>query len=232
MPLNGGGSASTDPNSGGMNVDHANQPDPALTLAAIQETFLNELVAAVGGMKGHICSLAGRMDNVENQVTSQLQQTINHLEDMTTKYYKQENIQQLMQETGREFDERLKRLEQRGVGSEVDPSEGSTVDTEGILGGWDPENYAAETLQEAKQVLQNVAIELDVLEIFVPGVRRGYALIPVPDRPGKASTKSEPEFKTPSPRYSGPRWSWGPSQPGNHSAPGLHFRKTQSEDAG
>ena len=71
MPLNGSGSGSSDPNSGGMNVDQGNQQqrkrpareaDPAVTCAAIQETGRTELVGAVGGMKGDIRSCTGRGD--------------------------------------------------------------------------------------------------------------------------------------------------------------------------
>ena len=98
-------------------------------LPAIQETFCSELVAAVGGMKNDVRNLAGRMDQVEGQMTTKLQQTISLLDDMTNKYYKQDNILQQMQEADREFDERLRRLEQKGVGSEADPSGGSTTDT-------------------------------------------------------------------------------------------------------
>ena len=162
-----------------------------MTLSATQETFRSELVAAVGGMQNDIRTLTGRMDQVEGQVTTKLQQTINLLDDMTSKYYRQENILQQMQEADKEFDERLRKLEQRGVGSDFDPSGASTTDTGGerraalILGGWDPENPAADTLREAKQLLQNLSIDLDIGEIFVPGIRRGYALIPVPDRPGE-----------------------------------------------
>ena len=170
----------------------AGEGEQAITLSAIQEAFRSELVAAVGGMQTDIRTLAERMDQVEGQVTNKLQQTINLLDDMTTKYYKQESILQQMQEADREFDERLRRLEQKGSSSEADPSGASTTDAGGdrraalILGGWDPENPAADTLREAKQLLQNLAVDLDIGEAFVPGIRRGYALLPVPDRPGES----------------------------------------------
>ena len=201
MPT-GGGSGGNQTQQLDMQLDHvggqqqrkrpAGEGEPAVTLSAIQETFRSELVAAVGGMQNDIRTLTGRLDNVEGQVTTKLQQTINLLDDMTNKYYKQENILQQMQEADREFDERLRKLEQRGTSSDIDPSGASTTDTGGdrraalILGGWDSENPAADTLREAKQLLQNLSVDLDIGEIFVPGVRRGYALIPVPDRPGEA----------------------------------------------
>ena len=99
----------------------AGEGEQAITLSAIQETFRSELVAAVGGMQTDIRTLTGRMDQVEGQVTTKLQQTINLLDDMTSKYYKQESILQQLQEADREFDERLRRLEQKGGSSEADP---------------------------------------------------------------------------------------------------------------
>ena len=171
----------------------AGEGEQAITLSAIQETFRSELVAALGGMQTDIGTLTGRMDQVEGQVTNKLQQTINLLDDMTSKYYKQESVLQQMQEADREFDERLRRLERKGSSSEADPSGTSTTDMGGdrraalILGGWDPENPAADTLREAKQLVQNLAVDLDTSEAFVSGIRRDYALLPVPDCFGKSS---------------------------------------------
>ena len=86
-----------------------------------------------------------------------MQQTINMLEDLTTKYYQQEGILKQLQEADREFEMRLKQLEQRGMGSEAAPSWGSTAEPVDsfrkealILGGWDADNLAADTLREAK----------------------------------------------------------------------------------
>ena len=212
----------------------AGEGEPAVTLSAIQETFRSELVAAVGGMQNDIRTLTGRLDNVEGQVTTKLQQTINLLDDMTNKYYKQENILQQMQEADREFDERLRKLEQRGTSSDIDPSGASTTDTGGdrraalILGGWDSENPAADTLREAKQLLQNLSVDLDIGEIFVPGVHRGYALIPVPDRPGEAHEDKRKRIQAAISRVRKAAVEVGTKPTGDHSLHGLHCHKARS----
>ena len=193
-------------------------------------------MAAVGGdAKRHTHALQGVWTRWRGQVTTKLQQTINLLDDMTNKYYKQENILQQMQEADREFDKRLRKLEQRGVGSDIDPSGASTTDTGGAKGGpypggTGPRKPSADTLREAKQLLQNLSVDLDIGEIFVPGIRRGYALIPVPDRPGEPPDEKRKRVQTAISRVRQAAVEVGTKPRGSHNSHGSHCRKAQSAD--
>ena len=83
-----------------MNVDHVgtspqkrragdvapSEVGQPLTLDLIREAIRGEIKTAVGGFREDVQAVVARVDNVESQVTSKMQQTINLLEDMTGKY--------------------------------------------------------------------------------------------------------------------------------------------------
>ena len=203
----------------------AGEGEPAITLSAIQETFRSELVAAVGGMQSDIRTLTGRMDQVEGQVTNKFQQTINLLDDMTNKYYKQESILQQMQEADREFDERLRRLEQKGGSSKADPSGASTTDVGGGLKTRlqipfvKPSSSCRTwrwTLISAKPSSRGSAAATH------------YFLYPT-DR-GNPRKRGASVSKQPSAECATQQWKWGPNLPGNRSRPGLRCPRAQNED--
>ena len=52
-----------------------------------------------------------------------------------------------------------------------------------ILGGWDPDQAADQTLQAARDVLRRLDVQLNADDLFVPGLRRGYAILPIKARP-------------------------------------------------
>ncbi|CAE7191823.1 unnamed protein product, partial [Symbiodinium necroappetens] len=54
-----------------------------------------------------------------------------------------------------------------------------------VVGGWDNDQSATTTLQLVKQHLADLQCDLDLEETFVPGIRRGFAIVPVHARPGE-----------------------------------------------
>ena len=92
-----------------------------------------------------------------------------------------------LKEAQREFEQRLKTVESRPL---VGSAPGSTADTDAggrqpalIIGGWNPDQAAEETLQAAKDILRRLDVSLNADDLFVPGLRRGYAILPIKGRP-------------------------------------------------
>ena len=54
-----------------------------------------------------------------------------------------------------------------------------------VLGGWDPDTAATDMLENAKKLIQELRLDLDTEDIFVPGVRRGFAIVPYGARSGE-----------------------------------------------
>ena len=53
------------------------------------------------------------------------------------------------------------------------------------MGGWDADQSANETLRLVKKHVEDLAVDLDMDEAFVPGLRRGFAIVPVTPRSGE-----------------------------------------------
>ncbi|CAE7223629.1 PLRG1 [Symbiodinium sp. CCMP2592] len=182
-----------------MVVDHqgtsptkrrAPEPGDGLTLHldVIREAIRGELKDALSDVKQDIRSFSARVDNVESQVTKKMQQTLNLLDDMTQKYSQQGDVLQQLQEANKEVNLRLERLEKSGgssaAGSTIAPSDSSRKPAL-IIGGWDPDALAADTKDAVLDVLKTVEAPIDTTPLFVPGVRRGYAILPIDEPMGE-----------------------------------------------
>ena len=56
-----------------------------------------------------------------------------------------------------------------------------------IIGGWDPDQPGDETLGKAQDVIRELQLDIDATEAFVPGKRRGYAILPFTARRGESN---------------------------------------------
>ena len=56
-----------------------------------------------------------------------------------------------------------------------------------VLGGWDPDTAAETMLELAKTYIRELRLDVDVERLFVPGVRRGFAILPYATRPGESN---------------------------------------------
>ena len=116
-----------------------------LSLDVIREAIRGELQGALQEVRQDIKGFAGRIDNVESQVTRQMQQTINMLDEITSKYTQHGEILQQLQEANSEVKIRLEKLERSGGGSSV-PGSTAASSMDGsrrpalVIGGWDPRN--------------------------------------------------------------------------------------------
>ena len=48
-----------------------------------------------------------------------------------------------------------------------------------IVGGWNDDTTAGDVLEKAQQALRMLKVDIDYQDMFVPGVRRGFGLIPL-----------------------------------------------------
>ena len=98
---------------------------------------------------------------------------------------------QQLQEANREVTFRLECLEKGGgaasstAGSTVAPGKTQRKPAL-IMGGWDPGQEAAATKEAATDILRSVEAPIPTDGLFVPGVRRGYAILPIDDRVGES----------------------------------------------
>eukprot|EP00439_Symbiodinium_sp_Y106_P080164 s907_g18.t3 len=129
-----------------------------LSLDVIREAIRGELQGALQEVRQDIKGFAGRIDNVESQVTRQMQQTINMLDEITSKYTQHGEILQQLQEANSEVKIRLEKLERSGGGSS----------------------------EQAERILKSVNAPIALQPLFVPGVRRGYAILPIDERLGES----------------------------------------------
>ena len=53
------------------------------------------------------------------------------------------------------------------------------------MGGWGDDSPAEETLNQVRQMVKDLRIDIDTEQAFVPGVRRGYAILPYEPREGE-----------------------------------------------
>ena len=74
----------------------------SLSLDIIREAIRGELQGALQEVRQDIKGFAGRIDNVESQVTRQMQQTINMLDEITSEYTRHGEILQQLQEANSE----------------------------------------------------------------------------------------------------------------------------------
>eukprot|EP00439_Symbiodinium_sp_Y106_P084709 s167_g26.t1 len=168
--------------------------DQPLTLALLKEVLAQErhadrehLAQSLEQVQGDVRAIRGRVDSVEQGVTSQMHKTMQMLNKITDNYDAQARSLEELKEAQREFEQRLKTVESRPVASSTP---GSTADTDAggrqpalIIGGWNPDQAAEQTLQAAKDILRRLDVPLNAEDLFVPGLRRGYAILPIKGRP-------------------------------------------------
>ncbi|CAE7192827.1 unnamed protein product [Symbiodinium sp. CCMP2592] len=185
--------------------------DPGtLTLDMIREAMRaelgrsrDELGQSIASVREEVALFNKRVDGLEAGVTKQMDTTNKMFGIMTGNHDKQQKALEQIRLTQtaqavdikafqggqEELENRLAILEGKLKGSSVNG--GSTADTEGprrpalIIGGWPEDQPTTETLQKAKDILRQLDVLLDYSEMFVPGFKRGYAIVPIPQRWGE-----------------------------------------------
>eukprot|EP00439_Symbiodinium_sp_Y106_P068540 s3879_g11.t1 len=129
-----------------------------LSLEAIREVVRGEICGSNAALKAE---LSHRMDRVEHGVTNQLEKI---LEKLAAIAGQQQRVVETIQGEQYAMNTRLQMLEQK-VGGDDSPAE--------------------ETLNQVRQMVKDLRIDIDTVQAFVPGVRRGYAIMPQGPREGE-----------------------------------------------
>ena len=166
--------------------------EQALTLSMLRTVLAEErerdrehLAQSLAGVKNDVAHMQSRVQEVETVVSQQVQDTVRALDRVTKSYDKQAEALEAVKAAQFHLEARVQSLEQKPPST----APGSTADTEGgrkpalIIGGWHPDQAADETLKAAKEVLRSLEVPLNGEEMFVPGLRRGYAILPITAKP-------------------------------------------------
>ena len=150
-----------------------------LTLELFQST-IQPLIAQIGNMDN-------RVSQVESQFTERMQEQVNLLTAITNTQSQHTNDLIALQQQDKHTQESIATIQERLGKLETQPQRqphtSSTTTAEDrqpalIMGGWADDQEANTTLQLAKDAVKNLQLEVDMEEAFVPGIRRGYLVIP------------------------------------------------------
>ena len=146
--------------------------------------------------------MVDRIATVETEVTKQLKTTLQLLQELTMKQDKhKEGLDKLdegqhvleekvgtMSVQYKDLVERVEKLESKGFQGRLSAQSTTTTEPDGlggkrvpalIVGGWNDDTPAGEVIEKATRALQQLQVDLDYHSMFVPGVRRGFGLIPL-----------------------------------------------------
>ena len=157
-------------------------------LAAERTKDRQHLADSLHEVKGDMDKIRSRMDAVEGGVTQQMHSTLAMLTKITNNYDDQAKTLSELRMGQQSMEDRIAVLEKQPMGS-VPASTADTAMGDGgrkpaiIIGGWSPDQLAADTLQAARDILKQLDVPLNADSMFVPGVRRGYAILPIDHKP-------------------------------------------------
>ena len=159
------------------------EPEGVLTLDMIREAMRaelsknrDELGQAVATVREEVVLFGKRVDNIEAGVTANHEKQTEAVQEMKEEQKTQAGHLQALRDSQAE----LELLEGKFRGTST--AAGSTVDTNApkrpalIIGGWPEDQAASETLDKAKAILRQLDVPIDYSEMFVPGLKRGYAI--------------------------------------------------------
>ena len=203
-----------------MKKQRGHEAQPA-TLELIREAMRmelgrnrDELNQAVATVRDEVALFGQRVDSIESGVTKQMDTTNKMLSIITSNHDKQtEAVSQIREEqhlqaesmkTFREgqdhLEHRLTLLENKLRGTSA--AANSTADTDAprrpalILGGWPDDQAASDTLNKAKDILRQLDVPLDFSDMFVAGLKRGYAIIPLVQKWGETEDVRREQVQT------------------------------------
>ena len=158
---------------------HPSSEGTLLTLELFQST-IQPLIAQIGSMDT-------RVSHVESQFTERMQEQVNLLTAITNTQSQRTNDLIALQQQDKHTQESIATLQERLTKLETQPQRqqhtSSTTTAEDrqpalIMGGWADDQEANTTLQLAKDAVKNLQLDVDMEEAFVPGIRRGYLVVP------------------------------------------------------
>ncbi|CAE7730219.1 unnamed protein product, partial [Symbiodinium sp. CCMP2456] len=160
-----------------------------LSLEAIREVVRGEIGISTATLRTEI---GARMDRVETGVTARLEQTLERLAAINDQQRDQQRTVEAIQGEQNNMNARLMTLEAKMQSLQQQSVTGSTTDTDNwgrkpalIMGGWGDDTPADETMRGVVQMIKDLRVDVDTDQAFVPGVRRGYAILPYGPREGE-----------------------------------------------
>eukprot|EP00439_Symbiodinium_sp_Y106_P078900 s1057_g17.t1 len=131
------------------------------------------------------------MDRVETGVTTQLKKTLERLASINNQQIEQQRTVEAIQGEQYSMNARLQALESKvhviqttGTSSTADNDFGGRKPAL-IMGGWGDDTPAEETLNNVKQMVKDLRLDICAEQAFVPGVRRGFAILPYNAKEGE-----------------------------------------------
>ena len=158
-------------------------PEEPLSLDAIRDVVRGEIQGAVAGMSDRVAAL-------EKNLQQHNDRTFQAVETLSTGQADQGlRIAELASDS-KLLAGRLSQLEGTVKNLQSSGSTPSTVDAGRVpalvMGGWSPDSPAGEVLQKANEMARDLQLQLNMSDAFVPGVRRGFVLIPLSPNDGES----------------------------------------------
>ncbi|CAE7364888.1 unnamed protein product [Symbiodinium sp. CCMP2592] len=170
--------------------EEGEKPLTLSTLLAALKDNREEIVAQV---REDMDSLANRVNTVELTVETHVGNTTKLLEAMTDRHCAMEESVRKVDNRQGEMLQRLELLEGKFAKATFSLSSTRTSETDGgnprpalVVGGWEADQHHEDTLKLVKQHLSELNVNLDVDKAFVPGLRRGFALVPLTKLEGES----------------------------------------------
>ncbi|CAE6934847.1 unnamed protein product [Symbiodinium sp. CCMP2592] len=178
---------------GGRKRPAQGDDDEPLTLTTLLAALKENREEIVVKVREDIDVLTTRVSTVELTVDTHVSNTTKLLEAMTDRHCAMEQSVRQVDSTQQAVLERLAALEGKFAKANFSLSSTRTSESDGgnprpalVVGGWDADQHHEDTLRLAKQHLQDLNVNLDVSQAFVPGLRRGFALVPLTKLDGES----------------------------------------------
>ena len=168
-----------------------------LTLALLEQALQVNQQQITSCLQQGLEGLGARVGNVERALDEHVTRSTDLFDAMTTRHCAMEMSVKKVNSSYDEIKKRLDLLEGKFAtaafsGTSTKTTEGGGPETSArpaiVMGGWDADQSANETLRLVKKHVEDLAIDLDMDEAFVPGLRRGFAIVPVTPRSGEPDT--------------------------------------------
>ncbi|OLP90095.1 Retrovirus-related Pol polyprotein from type-1 retrotransposable element R2 [Symbiodinium microadriaticum] len=161
-----------------------------LTLALLQQALQVNQQQITDSIQESIAGIGHHVAQVEANMGEHVKRTTELLDAMTDRHVHIERSVSRVVSSHEDLARRLELLE--GKFATASFSTTSTTRTDGgteatprpaiVVGGWDNDQSGDETLRLVKQHLADLECNLDLQDAFVPGIRRGFAIVPIQPR--------------------------------------------------
>ncbi|CAE7327394.1 unnamed protein product [Symbiodinium sp. CCMP2456] len=190
-----GGGGEPDPAVGGRKRQALGDEDDSerpLTLSTLLEALKENREEIVAKVRTDMEGLNTRVSEVEQAMQVHVTHTTRLMQAMTDRHCAMEESVKEVGEKQSSVLQRLELLEGKFAKADFPVSSTRTSDSEAggqkpalIIGGWDSDQHHEETLRLMRKHMQDLKADLDISQAFVPGLRRGFTIVPLAKAPGE-----------------------------------------------